>query len=401
MFYPVKTFSPSAVPPFSIMTSAPQDARESTSTTCPAPPSTMTKDSSTSPFYSTAGASKLPSSDTPPTPPFLHVEGVPNFRDLGGYPCFPTSSDFPPHKSYIIRPFTLFRSAQLSGIVSHGTTTLSNKLKVRTFYDLRSEREIKKQSKNTNPAEIDGVDRVSIPVFKDQDYSPEDLARRYKNYTDPDDDESHGYSAGFVRAYRDIFLNAGPAYKRIFEHIRDRDIPGNAGDSRPEPLLFHCAAGKDRTGVFAALVLRLCGVPDEVIAWEYSITEKGLGSWREAIIAHHMKGGGPGSGTPAMTREEAERVVGSREKNMHVFLKEVVDDEFGGVEKYMQEKCELGAEDIQIIRSRLVVEGESTFGDGTEYWKSGRITNGDEEGPLGLAKDGEHAREREQKVMAG
>ncbi len=258
---------------------------------------------------------------------------------------------------------------------------------MRRLYDLRSEKEVNNQPKNIKSAEIDGVERVFVPVFRDQDYSPEGLARKHKNYTAADEDKDHGYSAGFVRAYRDILVNAGPAYKRIFEHIRDHDIQDDSESSRPEPLLFHCAAGKDRTGVFGALVLRLCGVSDEVIAWEYSLTELGLGSWRETIIAHMMKGGEEGSGASAMTREQAERAVSSRGKNMTVFLNDVVDKEWGGVEKYMREHCDLSPEDIETLRTRLVVEGDSPYGDET--------------GPLGLAKEDGSGSQREQKIMTG
>ena len=348
-----------------MMASALQKVSDSISTTNPPP--TSAKGLDTSAFHFTG---RTRSSHETPSPPFIHVEGVPNFRDLGGYPCHPPSSHFSPNKSYITRRFTLFRSAQLTGISPNGTVTLSKDLKVRRLYDLRSEREIMKGAKDTKPAEINGVETVFVPVFRDQDYSPEGLARKYKNYTDPDENEGHGYSTGFIRAYRDIFLNAGPAYKTILEHIRDCDIRDeDSGTFRPEPLLFHCAAGKDRTGVFGALVLKLCGVPHEIIAWEYSITEQGLGAWREEIIAHFMKGGEEGSGTPAMTREEAERAVGSRANNMMVFLDEVVDGEWGGVEKYMEDHCGLSAENIELVRERLIVEGESLFGDGTGYWK--------------------------------
>lgn len=364
------------------------------------PASRSTESAGTSPFHFTSSHRSSSTNETP-SPPFIHVEGVPNFRDLGGYPCRPPSSHFPPNQSYVTRPLTLFRSAQLTGITPNATQTLSRELKVRRLYDLRSEGEVNNQSRNSKPAAVDGVERIFVPVFREQDYSPEWWARKYKNYTDPDEDESHGYSAGFVRAYRDIFVNAGPAYRRIFEHIRDHDIQDESGSSQPEPLLFHCAAGKDRTGVFAALVLRLCGVPDEVIAWEYSITEQGLGSWRETIIAHMMKGGEDGSGIPAMTREEAERAVGSRGTNMIVFLKDVVDQEWGGVEKYLQDHCDLTAEDIATVRRRLVVEGDSPYGDGTGYWKPADTPEGDEKGNLGLAKDDGSGREREQRVMTG
>lgn len=372
------------------MASALHQAPDSLATT---PPPSSTKHPVI--FTSHPVTSKSSSTSSTPSPPFVHVEGVPNFRDLGGYPCHPPSSHFSPHLSYTTRPFTVFRSAQLTDITSRGAETLAKELKIRRLYDLRSQREINTLFRDTTPANITGVERVFVPVFRDQDYSPEGLAKRVKNYTGPDDDASHGYSAGFVRAYRDILLNAGPAYRRIFEHLRDFDITDEAGGSRPEPLLFHCAAGKDRTGVLAALVLRLCGVPDEVIAWEYSITKMGLGSWSEVIIAHMMKGGEPGSGTRAMRREEAERAVGSRKRNMTVFLNEVVDREWGGVENYMKEQCHLSADDVEMIRSRLVVEGQSKFGDGAGYWRPSHFPDADEKGPpLGVANDSENAQEK-------
>jgi protein tyrosine/serine phosphatase len=383
-----------------MMASALQNKPDSVNTTLQPNHSASTQRSAASPFHLISPQSC--STDNPPSPPFIQVEGAPNFRDLGGYPCYFHGSDHPSphHESYITRPLTLFRSAQLTGITPQGINTLSKDLKVRRLYDLRSEKEVNNQSQTNKPTDINGVERVLVPVFRDEDYSPEILARKYKNYTAQNEHENHRHSAGFVRAYKDILLNAGPAYKRIFEHIRDCDIPDESGGSIPEPLLFHCAAGKDRTGVFAALVLRLCGVQDEAIAWEYSITEKGLGPWREVIIAHMMKGGEPGSGTPAMMRDEAERAVGSRKDNMLVLLIDVLDKEFGGVERYMQEVCELSNEAIASIRRRLVIEGQSIFGDGTGYWKPGTTPDGDEMGPLGLAKD-DTGRQREQKVMTG
>ena len=50
------------------------------------------------------------------------------------------------------------------------------------------------------------------------------------------------------------------------------------------PAVFHCAAGKDRTGILAALVLSLVGVPDEVIAEDYVLSGQGVARMIEWAI---------------------------------------------------------------------------------------------------------------------
>jgi protein tyrosine/serine phosphatase len=57
-----------------------------------------------------------------------------------------------------------------------------------------------------------------------------------------------------------------------------------------KPLILHCTAGKDRTGVICALILSLCGVDDEVIAQEYNLTEVGLTTeWKTSVSKHLME----------------------------------------------------------------------------------------------------------------
>lgn len=85
---------------------------------------------------------------------------------------------------------------------------------------------------------------------------------------------------GFAAAYTDILEHAPPSYTQIFRHIAERPS---------SPLLLHCTAGKDRTGVFCALILSLCGVDDETVAREYSLTDSGLAHWREAVAEGLMK----------------------------------------------------------------------------------------------------------------
>jgi protein-tyrosine phosphatase len=67
-----------------------------------------------------------------------------------------------------------------------------------------------------------------------------------------------------LRSYTDtIFENNADLYGQVLTLLTD---PENL------PLLFHCTAGKDRTGMFAALLLSLLGVPDEVIITDYTLS---------------------------------------------------------------------------------------------------------------------------------
>ena len=64
-----------------------------------------------------------------------------------------------------------------------------------------------------------------------------------------------------------------------------RSISLLAGDA-PLPAVFHCAAGKDRTGVLGALVLRLLGVADADIGDDYALSEPAMDALKAWVVAN-------------------------------------------------------------------------------------------------------------------
>lgn len=285
----------------------------------------------------------------------------------------------------MVRRGLLYRCAHPQLLTEAGNQTITEKLGIKHIFDLRSAPEVKKLSATlpdlsstdapTNPHSLalqpQGLTRHFTPVYIEEDYGPVALATKLKWYTAAQQSESnlpYAYSAGFVNAYRDIATHAAQstgsspaAYPQILRQLLSHPT---------EPLIFHCTAGKDRTGVLAALLLRLAGVDDDTIAWEYALTEPGLGSWRPLFISRIATGGlgqagatkskevleaTNGAEKPKMTREEAARIVGSRAGNIKAFLKLVVDDEFGGVERYFTDKCGLSSEEVEQLRRTLVV----------------------------------------------
>lgn len=157
---------------------------------------------------------------------------------------------------------------------------------------------------------------------------------------------------GFVQVYKHI-LEAGvrasghQPFTRILRHLAGGPT---SPASSPAPILVHCTAGKDRTGVIVALVLALCGVSDDAVAHEYSLTDLGLQERKEEFIAHLVK-------TPPLQddREAAERMVSSRRENMRATLA-MIRERWGGVEAFVVNECGLSAEEVARIRENLVVD---------------------------------------------
>ncbi|KIX10046.1 uncharacterized protein Z518_01127 [Rhinocladiella mackenziei CBS 650.93] len=317
-----------------------------------------------------------------PTPPFLHVQGVPNFRDIGGYQCQPppSASASPDSRFYTLRRGILYRCAHPTHLTPEGAQYLTQTLNVHSIYDLRSAPEIIRLAStvanspkgvyplaNPNTGCVDdypGLTRHFAPVYQTEDYGPVALATKLAWYTAEhahDEEAGFSYSEGFVKAYRDIAEHGIGAYTLMFRHLLEKP---------DAPFVFHCTAGKDRTGVFGALVLKLVGVPDETICWEYALTEPGLGAWRKELIDRIAQTGIGSGGSrpsdekvytgdrPAVSRDEAARICGSRAGNMRAFLRTVLEGEYGGIDGYLMGKCGFSEDEVRRLREVLTVQVE-------------------------------------------
>jgi protein tyrosine/serine phosphatase len=151
-----------------------------------------------------------------------------------------------------------------------------------------------------------------------------------------------------TRAYKAILEQGVKAYSKILRHILEHPPSGRNG------LIMHCTAGKDRTGVLGAVILSLCRVEDEIIAEEYSLTEKGLGSWLEHLVQNviHQLGA---------DEDSARRMVGAKKENMIASLK-MLSTDFGGAEGYLKNQCGFSGDEIERIKESLVVNKPAVCG---------------------------------------
>ncbi|KAJ7129334.1 protein-tyrosine phosphatase-like protein [Mycena epipterygia] len=261
--------------------------------------------------------------------PFVAVPGVINVRDLGGL----ASHLYP---NLVTKSRLLYRSAELSGITEEGKVQLKE-LGVSQVFDLRSDTEIEKY--NTPLPDIEGVNISHVPVFKKEDYSPEMMAKRYQLY-------ASGKTEAFMELYAQILEHGGRAFGAILRHVRDRPNEG---------CLFHCTAGKDRTGVIAAILLKLAGVDNEAISNDYALTRIGREPARAMIIERLSK-----EPLFASNSEAALNMFTCRHITMSAFL-DMLDAKYSGVEEYVKRFADLSDEDIIIIRRNLLVPADPSI----------------------------------------
>ncbi|ANB14997.1 hypothetical protein AWJ20_2616 [Sugiyamaella lignohabitans] len=252
-------------------------------------------------------------------PRWKDVEGVANFRDFGGY----KSSKFP---SQSVRSGLLFRSANLSLATEKGKSVMTNELGIKTIFDLRSESERERMG----AASIPGAEVRWVPVFQKQDSSPEEIARRYQHFFDP--------MTGFEQAYKEILTKAGPSYRQIMLHLRDRPN---------DPIVIHCTAGKDRTGVICALILLFMDIDSNTIAREYELTTHGLREEIPRIISaiDGQKG----------HWEDPEKMLNMLSSKYDAMIGSInmIARDFGGVISYFKKYCDLTDDDLAKIKQNL------------------------------------------------
>ncbi|KAI0294592.1 tyrosine phosphatase family-domain-containing protein [Multifurca ochricompacta] len=211
--------------------------------------------------------------------PFITIDGVFNVRDLGLIPA--------QDGEHVTRSGFMYRSGELSGVTQNAAAALG----ITTIFDLRSDTEIAKY--NAATPQLTGVTILHTPV-------PERMAQRFQLY-------ASGKTEAFMQLYSEILDAGGPAFGAILRHVRD--APNDS-------FIFHCTAGKDRTGIAAALLLLLAGASPDVISTDYALTRIGREPMRPLILSRLAR-------EPLFASDPtaAHNMLSSREETMHAFIR--------------------------------------------------------------------------------
>lgn len=266
---------------------------------------------------------------------FVAVEGVINFRDLGGYQTYDGRQ---------VKWGKVFRSAQLDRVTAKGVSTLAA-LDVQTVIDLRFSAETERYP--TNKAAFPNAEILSWHQERQPDSGSRSMAMQRSWRDSLESEDPHQVH----EAMRSNYPKKLYSHRAIYRTMLLRLISGNT------PLVFHCAAGKDRTGVAAALILSLLGVSDEQIVADYLLTQQEVASLLDNWVA--------GGATDGDDYTDFQQRLASYPRTLiqPVFdadeayittLFDYVDEEYGGFEKYAQQKLELSDNELNSLRENLL-----------------------------------------------
>jgi len=251
----------------------------------------------------------------------ISLGGPVNFRDLGGYE---TAEGRTVRRRHLFRSDALFRltEADAAQVRALGVTTL---------IDFRTPDELEQHG-------FGGMDHLDaehlhLPTI--------DTTRRVLDLTDDEAQEVAQALVTAADAYMMMLDRGSNAYASALRVVAESEAP----------VVFFCAAGKDRTGVFAALVLGLLGVSDEDIVTDYALTH-------EVIEKIHILR------TSASSDEDNERMasyahlIGEDLRNAYpASMQSTIErlrERYGGFEGYASE-IGVGPDVLDQLRARLLV----------------------------------------------
>jgi len=159
------------------------------------------------------------------------VPGAVNFRDVGGLTAGAGRT----------RSGVLYRSGNLSGLDGAGVQSLLG-LGIRRIVDLRDDEEVTRWPSRVG---VLGDHITRVPMLE-----------------------------GSARSFFAADISLAELYRVMVDHAADAVVATVTAIARDQPVVVHCTAGKDRTGVTVAMALAAAGVDDDAVVADYARTEQ-------------------------------------------------------------------------------------------------------------------------------
>lgn len=242
----------------------------------------------------------------------IRFEAASNFRDLGGYPSTLGGE---------VRRGMLYRAGRLDRMTPADRDRF-DRLGVRTVIDLRRDDEREQAPDPMPTVHLCLMSRVTAN----------------QPLRDPGTMVDHDHGVQFLRdLYSGLMAHASGEIGTLFTTLA---APGAM------PAVFHCAVGKDRTGLVAALLLTWLGVDRELVLDDFEASDGHVGQTQRDELVRRMADRGIGP-------EAAAGILGATRESMQIALDEL-DARYGGIEPFLREHCAVDPATLARLRELLL-----------------------------------------------
>ncbi len=247
---------------------------------------------------------------------FLPFESIANLRDIGGYKTV---------EGKTVKWKQVYRGASLAYVNENEQEQL-NVLNLQVVCDLRRHDEISHAPDNV----------------------PE--GARYLNIPSMDSINKIGQIRNLLFKPRYIEQMMGEIYieailennPEMFGIVYRQIIEGNL------PLLIHCTAGKDRTGLAIALLLRVLGVNEETVLNDYSLSNHYYDYFKRIsgrLVKRLQQVG--------FSEDDVSPLLMADKRNLKMAI-EHIEHKYGSIEAYLSQRANISTQDIELLKARLL-----------------------------------------------
>jgi protein-tyrosine phosphatase len=253
----------------------------------------------------------------------IALEGGHNFRDLGGY----ATTD-----GRHLRPGLIYRSASLADLTPSDHAKL-DALGLRVICDLRGNEERRRRP-------IQWPATACLEVWS---RNHEETAANILEFLLQPAVTAHDTRRLMIEAYRRLPYDQADSYRQVFHRIAQGNVP----------MVIHCSAGKDRTGVAVALLLSALGVPRNTVIADYM--ESGRDVQRNCAVAldnHVLKR------LAVVPTEVWIPMMHAEASYIEAMFEQILAD-YGSIESFLETQLRAGPEVLARLRSTLLADSAS------------------------------------------
>lgn len=253
----------------------------------------------------------------------IDLSSTQNFRDLGGYKTLDGREVAYGH---------IFRSDSPSKIAKDKVELLKTQYHIKKIIDFRAHDEALRA-----PYKFDGIKRIALSI-----------------------DPVHTFITSLTTAHGRSIEVAD--VRRASDRVSSTYLEDYAKDlrkffeillsSKEEAIIFHCTAGKDRTGIAAAVLLSLLDVPKEDILADYLLSNQYLKCSIDDGKPHNVLG-------CSFTAEAVHELCGVHQSNLCHALRPAIE-KYGSIQNYAKKKLGLTDRDLKKLKKYYTTEDSAT-----------------------------------------